>query len=843
MQTGNILIVEDEKQVAVILQRRLAQYGYTIVGLTDTGEDAIVMAKKTNPDLILMDINLRGKLDGVQAVEEILKSGNVPIIYLTALADKEIIDRASHTNPSCYLLKPVDERALYTNVIIALNNFRYEKKMKENEDIYNALVNNSLDCIYSIDFIGRILTANKAMSDLFGYHVDGMIGLNIADIFAGNTTENIKKDIELFSKNELKNSGGVFEIKTRTGNYIHIEARNFLICKDGQPYAIYGIARDITERNVAMNELNQRNEKLRKLSRAVEQSPVSIVITNIDGNIEYVNPKFTEVSGYTSEEAAGNNPRILKSGEMAQSEYQNLWSIISSGGEWKGEFHNRRKNGELYWESASISPIKDNEGRITHYLGVKEDTTNRKMIENALIESEDRYRRLVELSLDTMVIYCEGIIVFVNEAAVNMLKSKNKEDILGKPIMSFVHPEFHGAVQQRKKSILEEQKTSPFVEEKFIDLEGKVMEVEVGALPTTYKGKPAVQVIVRNIEERKKAERQIMLSEERFRTVFENAPIGITISVNDKILQVNPVAVKMFGFDSADELAGTSEKELATLGFIDAMITKMEQQDGSKMIESGIDTYGRRKDGSVFPVHVAIAFLTLTEGTAIMALINDTTEMKNREEQINNSLKEKETLLKEIHHRVKNNLQVISSLLSLQSEYVKDETALALFTDSRNRVKSMALIHERLYQSHDLSKIDFGEYIRELSGFLSRSYIIESNNVQINIICEDVYLTIDSAIPCGLILNELISNALKYAFPSRRNGNISVIFKEHPKDNDYLLTIKDDGIGFPEGLDFTETATLGLQLVNNLVDQLCGTITLSWEEGTVFTIKFPAGKG
>ena len=212
-------------------------------------------------------------------------------------------------------------------------------------------------------------------------------------------------------------------------------------------------------------------------------------------------------------------------------------------------------------------------------------------------------------------------------------------------------------------------------------------------------------------------------------------------------------------------------------------------------------------------------------------------ERKRVEERIKASLREKEILLKEIHHRVKNNLQIISSLLNLQSEYIKDKQALVVFKESQNRVRSMALIHERLYQSEDLSRIEFGEYLRNLANHLFRSYGVNSNTIELKIRVDDASLGIDAAIPCGLIMNELISNSLKYAFSERKEGEICIDFGSD-NDGTFILTVSDNGVGFPEDLDFRSTGSLGLQLVRMLTEQFNGTIELDRSSGTKFKIKF-----
>lgn len=224
----------------------------------------------------------------------------------------------------------------------------------------------------------------------------------------------------------------------------------------------------------------------------------------------------------------------------------------------------------------------------------------------------------------------------------------------------------------------------------------------------------------------------------------------------------------------------------------------------------------------------------------MLGIATDITERKQAVEQIKSSLNEKEVLLKEIHHRVKNNMQVITSLLSLQARTIGDSHALSVFQDSQNRVKSMALIHETLYQSKDLSRINFAEYLQKLVAHVARSYHLRPEAVKINVKVDDVLLPIDTAVPCGLIINELASNALKYAFPSPHAGEINITFRR--MDGRYVLCVNDTGVGLPADFDPEVSKSLGMKLVHMLTSQLAGEIECRNGVGTSFEIKFPEEK-
>src|SRR5208337_4643078 len=217
-------------------------------------------------------------------------------------------------------------------------------------------------------------------------------------------------------------------------------------------------------------------------------------------------------------------------------------------------------------------------------------------------------------------------------------------------------------------------------------------------------------------------------------------------------------------------------------------------------------------------------------------------EIRNYErqgkEQLKQALREKETLLREIHHRVKNNMAVVSSLLSLEAKKIKDATVRALFEESQQRIRSIALVHERLYQTKDLSAINFEGYIKSIIAEIISLYRIDTSTITTEINIGGIELDLESAVPCGLIINELLTNAFKHAFPNNGGGVISINFAK--TDGAHTLTIKDNGVGLPEGFDYKEANTLGLQLVKVLTRQLKGTLQIKSVKGTEALVSFKA---
>lgn len=336
------------------------------------------------------------------------------------------------------------------------------------------------------------------------------------------------------------------------------------------------------------------------------------------------------------------------------------------------------------------------------------------------------------------------------------------------------------------------------------------------------------------IDERKKAEQNIRMLAD---VVESSEDAIITKSLEGSIISWNKGAEMIYGY-SAEEVLGKNIFILSPPHLQDEtkqLIDKIKNKEHIVHYE----TERVRKDGKKICVSLTLSpvYDSLGNLVGISTIARDITDRKNAENQITQSLKEKEVLLKEIHHRVKNNLQIISSLLDLQESYVKeDPMAVNVLKESQNRVKAMAGVYEKLYLSKDLTKINFNNYVQSILQGLFYSHLDRDGQISPEIEIEDIMLNIDTAIPCGLIISELVSNSLKHAFPEGKKGKIGVSLRK--LENKYELKISDNGIGFPKNIDFRNTESLGLKLVNNLVKQIDGEITLDRSQGTEFIIIF-----
>jgi len=607
---------------------------------------------------------------------------------------------------------------------------------------------------------------------------------------------------------------------------------------------------DITQRHQTEEALKESEEKFREVfNNANDMISLNLMKEDgLPGKFMEVNQVGQERLGYSRDEFLRMSPVDIVAPDFRDKMPENA--------------KNLKKEGYVNFEITHVTkdgkriPVEVS-NHLFHLQGrevaiaVTRDITERKKVQNALAESEKKYRTLFENMLEGFA-YCkmlfdnEGypqdwIYIDVNHAFYKLTGLKNIE---GKKVTEAIP----GIIETQPELFETYGRVAVTGMPESIEIHFKPLQIWLN-ISVFSPARDYFVAVFENITQRKNAEMALKESEEKYRLISENSGDVIWIMDLDSQMftYVSPSVHKLRGFTAEEVLKQSLEDVLTTESYqyiMERLPLKIQAflsgDESVRMQTFRVDQLC--KDGSIVPTEAVTTIMTDDAGniTGVLAVSRDITKRVEMEEEIQQSLQEKEMLLKEIHHRVKNNLMIISSLLNLQSRYIKDKEALSIFKESQSRANSMALIHERLYRSDDLKRINFGDYIRKLSNDLFRTYVADTGRIKLNIDVEDVMMDINTSIPLGLILNELVSNALKHAFPGDMGGEINIVFKSSV--DDYQLTVSDNGVGLPADLDYKNTDSLGMQLVNNLTGQIDGNLELDATNGTKFSIIFKERK-
>lgn len=1039
MPLAKILVVEDEAITAMDIKRTLEKLNYSVAGIADRGDIAIRLTDELKPDLILMDITLKGDFDGIECASLINKAHNIPIVYLSVHNDEETIERSKSTNPYGYLLKPLNDRDLNSCIRMSLFRYKSEIKLQESEKRFKALTELALSAVLIIQG-NKFIYANPYAEVLTGYRLSDMVNLNFWDIVHPDSRDLVKQRGLARQRGEDVPSSYEFRIVTKDGTVKWVQTSATVTEIEGEICTL-AIVFDITDRKNAEVILRQSEEKFRAVA---ESMPAQIVIIQKD-RIVYANPHSISISGYTENELLKMNFWNLVHPDYSEEIRSRL---ISAKGIEKSETENYEvkiitKEGSHKWISFSAREIKY--GGKPAILGIATDITESKRISQEIEESHQRYKAFIEqstegiyrtetyapisisLPLEEQVdeIFKQFYTAECNDVMARMYGLNSASELIGKRMSDFLVPDdpenrkmiekfvmdgyrivdsesaeidaegntvyfsnnavgiiengylkrvwgIQKDITAKKKldrklnenieysSILNYFTTSLLkqntVEEilwdvtqncfsklSFVDcviylldesgenllqkaaygrkdVEGyrilNPLDLKIGqgiighvarsgraeiipdttlderyivddmarlseiTVPIINSGKVIGVIdsehpqkgfftefhldILKSIASlcsikivQAMAQEKIRKSEERYRTFVEQSsegiyrlemrqPVSVELALDEQvelirksgfIAECNDVFATMYDEKSPEDITGKNINELRFVNINDKeSIRKFIMENYKTSEEESIEMSA---EGSTrYFIGNAVGVIDNGSLTSIWGVKRDITGKKKSEEALRRSLKEKEILLKEIHHRVKNNLQIVTSLLKLQSSYVNDEKIKLLFKESQNRVQSMSLIHQKLYQTKDLAHIDFKEYIETLATHLQHSYGMLEDRIKITVDVKNLHMSIDNAIPAGLIINELVSNCLKHGFPDGKTGviNISAAYDEFSKE--YWIVVRDNGIGIPADVDFRHASTFGLKLVTTLVAQMGGSMESVAIGGTEFRMNF-----
>ena len=717
-----------------------------------------------------------------------------------------------------------DETGRIIGVFAAARDISQLIEAEKNNQLLANVVESTDDAIIIKSLDGAILSWNKGAEQIYGYSAEEVIGENISVIAPINLSNEISSLIEKIKKSEKIHHYETIRLK-KDGSIINVSITlSPVFDNSGNLIAISTIARDITESKKIENELELAGRYNRSL---IEASLDPLVTIGPDGKVTDVNSATENATGYSKEEIIGSNfSNYFTEPEKADEGYK---KVFKEGFVKDYPLEIQHKKGTKTPVLYNASVYKDETGRIIGVFAAARDITEYKKVMTALRESEKKYREIYEESFDGLFITSpSGKILDMNKKGIEMFGYDSKDEILDLDLLEdvYVDPADRARILKQVNdhgSAEYEVVVKKKNHEKMIT-HCSLTAVEKNGVITSYRG------IIRDITQSKMAENAIIRAKEEWEDTFNAVPdLIVILDTNFKVLRANKAMADKFN-TTPEEMVGLTCHEV-----VHGMNSVPSFCPFSKLLIDGHEhTSEIHEDGLGGDFIVSVSPLKDNNGKlmGVVHVARDITERKKIETEIKKSLDEKEVLLREIHHRVKNNLQIIASLLNLQ-EINDNQCADNVLKESMGRVKTMATVHEKLYGSSSMSKINFREFTEKL--VYDTLYSYGRRMIKTNLIIEDINLNIDTAMPLGLIINELVTNSVKYAFPNL-DGIITI--KLTSSNQDMELTIADNGIGLPKDFNIEDVDTLGLELVKNLVNQLEGNLKVNGTDGTEFKINF-----
>ena len=608
--------------------------------------------------------------------------------------------------------------------------------------------------------------------------------------------------------------------------------------------------RDISERQRLARERDLASDALQtseKRFRALVDASAQIVWSaTADGAIVEDSPSWRAFTGQTPEEWRNHRHEVLHPEDIEAT--RKGWAEARSKNQVvELEFRIRRHDGEWRWMAMRGVPVSNPDGSIREWVGMNIDISDRRAAEETrrLAERMRERGRFFELSLDLVcIVSAQGQLLELNPSFTHTL-GYTLEELLQQPFSSLVHPDDQEATAREMRKLAQGEPKAAFTN-RYRCKDGSYRTLQWRAAPDEA---GLIYATARDSTEEQRKAAALAESEERAQILIEGARdyAIIMLDPSGHITTWNAGAERIQGYRPS-EIIGRHFSIFYT-----SLDLARQHPDNELALAREHGRYEEeswrvRKDGTCFWANVVISALRDRDGQlrGYAKVTRDFTErqraraeLEAREASLATSLKERELLLQEVHHRVKNNLQVIASLISMQIRKLGDRASRDALDECRARVQAIALIHEQLYRSHDFSSVPFSAYARSLAANIFQAAGLSPASIKLQMKVESVVLPVDKAIPCGLILNELLTNALKHAFPSDRQGSVSVELLPTTQGG-ISLVVADDGVGIAEDFSIEKSRSLGMQLVRTLVEQLGGEISIMRENGTAFGITFPA---
>jgi PAS domain S-box-containing protein len=740
---------------------------------------------------------------------------------------------------------------------ISFERAKEARTARESEMQKSAILDASLDAVVTMDEEGKVREFNAAAEALFGRRRDDAIGKELASLLIpARLRDGHGRGLAEYLDGGWQQVVGrrvSFPALGADGKEFSAELTIARVAGKGPPM-FTAVVRDVTLQKETERALRRSHEELEEkvrartlaleevnvgLKRSEEQLREAQSLAHL-GSFEWDLPTDSVLWSEELRRIFGVDGTVATTYEgllkgIHPDDRERVRTLVEAGVSAQGSFGFQerivRPDGAVRILDSLARVECDALRRPIRVHGTCRDTTDQTKAE----EARSRLAAIVESSGDAIISMTpDGIIESWNQSAQKM-SGYAGEDVVGRPLAFLMPEEKRGEIEDIIARARRGERPATFATlERRKD--GSCFDASVTMSPIADPSGCVIGIstISRDITESTRAETKL-------RRFVAAAPDAIVIVDGaGKIVSANSQTERVFGYSSM-EILGKSVDLLVPKrlrGAHEKHRAEYARQPKVRPMGSGRELLGLRKDGTEFPVEISLAPIEVEEIILVAAAIRDITERKILDTRLRESLEEKDILLREIHHRVKNNLQVIASLLDLQSATVASDEARHGFEESQRRIHSIALVHELLYKSKDLQRIDFREYLSGLVARLVSSYGLRPENVTVSVSAPDLPLDVDTAVPCGLIVNELVSNSLKHAFPKGRRGSLEVSVHRRGQ-KDLVLSVRDDGVGMRGDLNGEQPRSLGLQIVRSLTKQLRGTVEVASDDGTTVSLTFP----
>lgn len=849
-QKKTILLVEDNAVIALAETNLLKRNGYDVI-VAHNGEEAVRITNDNCAiDLILMDIDLGKGIDGTQAAQIILKDRELPIVFLSNHTEKEIVEKTEKITSYGYVVKNSGETVLDASIKMAFKLFdaytekaKSEQMLLESEKKFHLLERQIDDVIWTMDINFRFTYLSPSVEKMYGCTVDEMMQLNLQDYLTPESAQKainvLAEEINAFISNksaanlvtiildQIKKDGTVFptEIKTR-----------FLLDYDKKPMGMIGVTRDISGRLKEQNLLEETEGKLKSIFQA---APIGIGVTQKRVFVE-VNETICKMLGYSADELIGKSARILYlDDEEYESVGQQKYEQIDKHGIGTVETKWRRKDGKIIDVLLSSAPfnLKDISSGVTF---TSLDITKRKEDEEARRASDEKYKKIVEdINALLFNVNTKGRITYINDIVASTV-GFSKEEMTGGFYLKFVHPEDRKMVHSVFVNQISGSVKNTTFEFRYVKKNGSIGWLSFLTNQIYQKNKIiGLTGVAQDITLRKQIESELRENEARYRSIVEN--LNQAYYEADKrgaFTYCNAGLFLISGYTQA-ELIGNLSFRLVAEEHRKEIANSYKNSLKEKLSDYTTEFKVQTKDGRKFWAEQVTHFMFDINGEFVTAtnIIRDIDERKQAELLLKNAALEKEALHRELLHRVKNSFNLIKSLIYIEREKLSDPVTNKILEDLELRVGTLSQMYSLLNQSGISQQIELGEYLNQITNSLTKSYVDTSKNISVQSTLDKIYISPKSASSIGIIVNEIFTNSLKYAFPENASGVISIILKRLNENAEIEIT--DNGIGVTDGFNLETSKGMGLQLVNLLARQLEGTVAVESDSGTKFKLVFP----